>query len=238
MPEMMFPPPEVVKIDENSYRIEQGFVRCFLFIGEEKALLVDAAFGGEDNLKDLIATLTDKPVQLVLTHGDPDHIGYMGNFDKAYLLEEEIPACQEMAAKAGTELCALKEGDHINIGGRFFEVLHVPGHTPGSLALLDRLNRILITGDLVSKMMPVFLFGEGRDYDAYLRTLQKLSMMKVSFDQIYPSHGEFPLTSDYIDKQIAAAEKMRAGELPALDPPMPLPAKMYMDGDVGFYFCM
>ena len=87
-------------------------------------------------------------------------------------------------------------------------------------------------------MMPVFLFGEGRDYNAYLRTLQKLSMMKVSFDQIYPSHGEFPLTSDYIDKQIAAAEKMRAGELPALDPPMPLPAKMYMDGDVGFYFCM
>ena len=96
------------------------------------------------------------------------------------LLEEEFPACQEMAAKAGTELCALKEGDHINIGGRFFEVLHVPGHTPGSLALLDRLNRILITGDLVSKMMPVFLFGEGRDYDAYLRTLQKLPNIMAS----------------------------------------------------------
>lgn len=236
MPEMTFPSPEVVKIDENTYRIEQGFVRCYLFIGEVKALLVDAAFGGEDNLKDLIATLTDKPVQLVLTHGDPDHIGYLGNFEQAYLLGEEFAACQEMAEKTGTELVALKEGDHINIGGRFFEVLHVPGHTPGSLALFDRLNRIIVTGDLVSQMMPVFLFGEGRDLDVYLRTLERLSMMKIQFDQIYPSHGAFPLTADYIDKQLAAAKKLRAGELQPQDPPMPLPAKMYMDGDVGFYF--
>ena len=238
MPEMMMPPPEAVKINENEYRIEQGFVRCYLFIGEEKALLVDAAFGGDVSLKELIATLTDKPVQLVLTHGDPDHIGYMPNFDKAYLTETEFSACQEMAQQAGTELCALKEGDVIDIGGRCFEVLQVPGHTPGSLALLDKKNRIIVTGDLVSKMMPVFLFGPGRDLDAYLNTMERLSGMKDAFDLIYPSHGEFPLTPDYLDKQITAAKKMRAGELPALDPLMPLPAKMYMDGDVGFYFCM
>ena len=128
-----------------------------------------------------------------------------------------------------------EDGDVINIGGRFFEALHVPGHTPGSLAFLDRVNRIIVTGDLVSQMMPVFLFGPGRDLDAYLRSLQRLSAMKGSFDQIYPSHGAFPLTSDYVDKMLAAANKYRAGELPALDPPMPLPAKMYMDGDVGFY---
>ena len=60
MPEMYFPPPEVVKISETEYRFEQGFVRCYLFIGDEKAMLVDAAFGGEDNLKELIASLTDK----------------------------------------------------------------------------------------------------------------------------------------------------------------------------------
>ena len=236
MPEMNFPPPEVVKISETEYRFEQGFVRCYLFIGEEKAMLVDAAFGGEDNLKERVASLTDKPVQLVVTHADPDHIGYIANFDKAYVNEAEFPACREMLKNAGTELCALKEGDVIDIGGRSFEVLQVPGHTPGSIALLDRGNRIIVTGDLISKMLPVFLFGEGRDYDAYLNTMGRLSEMKDAFDLIYPSHGPFPLTPDYIDKQISAAKKMHAGELTQQDPPMPIPAKMYMDGDVGFYF--
>ena len=236
MPEMIMPPPQAEQISENVYRLEQGFVRFFLFIGEEKALLVDAGFGGKENLKELVASLTDKPVQLVLTHADPDHNGYLAEFEQAYMHEAEFPACQEIAQSAGTELCALADGDVINIGGRFFEVLHVPGHTPGSLAFLDRVNRIIVTGDLVSSMMPVFLFGEGRDLDAYLRSLQRLSAMKGSFDQIYPSHGAFPLTSDYVDKMLAAANKYRAGELTAQDPPMPLPAKMYMDGDVGFYF--
>lgn len=236
MPEMMFPPPEVVKISETEYLIEQGFVRCYLFIGEEKAMLVDAAFGGEDNLKELVATLTDKPVQLVVTHADPDHIGYIANFDKAYMNEAEFPAAKEMLKNAGTELCALVEGDVIDIGGRRFEVLQVPGHTPGSIALLDRGNRIIVTGDLVSMTLPVFLFGEGRDYDAYMNTMERLSGMKDSFDRIYPSHGPFPLTTDYIDKQIVAAKKMREGELSPQDPPMPIPAKMYMDSDVGFYF--
>ena len=236
MQEMIMPPPKAEKITETEYYIEQGFVRCTLFIGEEKALLIDAAFGGKESLKELIATLTDKPVQLVLTHADPDHNGYLGEFEQAYMHEAEFPACQELAQSAGTELCALKEGDVIDIGGRCFEVLHVPGHTPGSLAYLDRENRIIVTGDLVSSMMPVFLFGPGRDLDAYMTTMERLSGLKDAFDQIYPSHGAFPLTSDYIDKMIAAANKYRAGELQAQDPPMPLPAKMYMDGDVGFYF--
>ena len=236
MPEMMMPPPEAVKISENVYRIEQGFVRCFLFIGNEKALLVDAGFGGEASLKELIASLTDKPVQLVLTHADPDHNGYLAEFDKAYMHEAEFAACAEIAQDAGTELIALKEGDLIDIGGRTFEVLHVPGHTPGSLAFLDRENRMIVTGDMVSSMMPVFLFGPGRDYDTYLSSMEKLAEMKDAFDEIYPSHGAFPLTAEYADKMVAAAKKYGAGELAAQDPPMPLPAKMYMDGDVGFYF--
>lgn len=236
MPEMMMPPPEAVPISETVYRIEQGFVRCFLFIGSEKALLVDAAFGGEKSLAELVASLTDKPVQLVLTHADPDHNGYIGEFDKAYMHEAEFAACSKIAQKAGTQLCALSDGDVIDIGGRAFTALHVPGHTPGSLAFLDKENRVIVTGDLISSMMPVFLFGPGRDLEAYVSTLERLKGMKDTFDEIYPSHGTFPLPAEYVDKMIAAAEKYRAGEIAPADPPMPLPAKMYMDGDVGFYF--
>lgn len=234
MPEMMIPPPEVVKIRDNEYRIEQGFVRCFLFVGEEEALLVDAGFGGEVSLKEMVASLTDKPVRLVMTHADPDHFGYIDEFDAAYLNAADHPRFRAMSQNTEKELSSIEEGDVIDIGGRSFEVLLVPGHTAGSIALLDRKNRILVTGDLVSTM-PVFLCEEGRDFDAYVLSMERLSKMESEFDLIYPSHGEFPLTPDYIDKLIGAAKKYRDGELTPQDPPMPIPAKMYLDGGIGFY---
>jgi len=42
----------------------------------------------------------------------------------------------------------LHDGDIIDLGGRRLEVICTPGHSPGSMCLLDRQNRILFTGDL------------------------------------------------------------------------------------------
>jgi len=235
MPEMMkMPPMEAVKICENAYRIEQGFVRCLLFVGTERALLVDTGFGGEESLLQLIRTLTDKPVQLVVTHADPDHIGAVAEFDAVYMHKNEIPRYTGMVGTAGPEIHTLEDGEVIDIGGRCFEVLLVPGHTWGSIALLDRGNRIMIPGDLVSTM-PIFLFGEDRDFDAYVASLEKLNGMKSEYDEIYPSHGELPLSPAQIEKLIVAAGKQRAGELPPLEPPFPMPAKMYVYDGAGLY---
>lgn len=47
MPKQQFPPYEPVKISEKFWAIEQGGVRCYLFEGDDMALLVDAGFGGD-----------------------------------------------------------------------------------------------------------------------------------------------------------------------------------------------
>lgn len=235
MPEMMNNLPlEAVKICENTYRIEDNFVRCLLFVGRERALLVDTGFGGKESLKALVETLTNKPIQLVITHADPDHIGAAGEFDTVYMHGDEVPRYTGMTGEGGPKICTLQDGEIIDIGGRRFEALLVPGHTHGSVALLDRANRILIPGDLVSEM-PIFLFGEDRDFDAYMASLEKLLALRDTFDEIYPSHGALPLAPAQIEKLLAAAKKFRAGELLPMEPPFPMPAKMYADDGAGFY---
>ncbi len=227
-------PLKAEKIREDTYRIEDNFVRCLLFIGTERALLVDAGFGGNGSLKQLVGSLTDKPVQLVITHADPDHIGAAVEFDTVYMHKDEVARYIGAAGEKGPAIRTLEDGEVIDIGGRSFEVLLVPGHTRGSIALLDRTGRIIVTGDLVSAM-PIFLFGEDRDFDAYVASMERLSLLKTEFDEIYPSHGDLPLSPGQIDRLLAAAEKQRAGELTPQEPPFPMPAKMYLYEGAGFY---
>ncbi|HZD79408.1 MAG TPA: MBL fold metallo-hydrolase [Actinomycetota bacterium] len=78
------------------------------------------------------------------------------------------PACQP------TRL--LEDGDRVELGDRSFVVLHVPGHTPGSLALWDGSSGVLFTGDTVYADDPV----SGADRDAFHRSLRRLRDLPVS----------------------------------------------------------
>ena len=63
----------VSKIDDDLYVItETKSIHCYLLIGKEKALLIDAGYGYED-IHPLIRQITELPVMLAVTHGDPDH---------------------------------------------------------------------------------------------------------------------------------------------------------------------
>ena len=235
MPEMESPQPlEAVKIAENTYSIEDNGVRSLLFIGEDRALLIDAGFGQAGSLRDVIATLTDKPVRLVISHADPDHIGNIAEFDAIEMHPAEM-AYYALNAKAELRIDPLWEGDVIDIGGRRFEVVLIPGHTYGSIALLDRENRVIATGDSVSAG-PVFMFGDARDIHAYIASMEKLIKLKDSFDTIYPAHGPLPQPPGQIDKALVSARKLLAGELSPSEPPFPLPAKMYMHDGAGFFY--
>lgn len=51
---------------------ETDSVHCYLLLGQQKALLFDVGYGYED-IQPLIRQITDLPVMLVISHGDPDH---------------------------------------------------------------------------------------------------------------------------------------------------------------------
>ena len=70
---------EIIKINDNSWRIEDGFVRMFLLEGSDTALLVDTGATCPE-ARQIAESLTSKPVALLNTHSDPDHVSGNGAF--------------------------------------------------------------------------------------------------------------------------------------------------------------
>lgn len=72
----------------------------------------------------------------------------------------------------------LDEGDMIDLGDRAFEVLHVPGHSPGSIALWDQRSGVLFSGDAVYDG-PLLDEIDTADVDAYIATMHRLRRLPV-----------------------------------------------------------
>ena len=85
----------------------------------------------------------------------------------------------------------MKEGNFINFGNIKLEVFETPGHTPGSICLLNKKERILFSGDTL------FENGIGRTDFSYSNfkqmqaSLSKLNEMKEKglYGEIYSGHG-------------------------------------------------
>ncbi|MDR2610813.1 MAG: MBL fold metallo-hydrolase, partial [Clostridiales Family XIII bacterium] len=191
------------------------------------------------NLRDEIQRLTGLPVVLVNTHADDDHTAANAQLGAAHMHPAELPYYE---AKNGRDAktAPLWDGDVIDIGGRSFEVILIPGHTPGSIALLDAENRVLVAGDSVT-LSPVFLFDpEGyaaiRSVNAFIRSMDRLGARAGEFDTVYPSHGPFPVPPAQIGHLRAAAEKLAAGELDGGEPPFPMLAKLYEHEGAAFFY--
>ncbi len=216
--------------------IEEGgnmVVRMFLFEGGSEALLIDAGFGGGD-LKAFLATLTDKPVRsVVLTHADPDHTGCCGQFERVLMHPAEYDRCRFKNKVDPAAVRPLWEGDRLRVGGRTLEVVLIPGHTPGSIALLDRENRILIGGDSVQSGA-IFMFGEGRNLPAFVASMDKLLSLGDVFDVCYASHGEGTVTRDILPALRQGALDVMAGKIEPQEPPRSMPCRFYDCGRVRF----
>ncbi|WP_119301333.1 MBL fold metallo-hydrolase [Dongia deserti] len=73
----------------------------------------------------------------------------------------------------------VKEGDIIDIGDRHFEVLHLPGHSPGSIGLWEFKTGILFSGDAIYDG-PLLDELPGSDIPAYVATMKRLRELPVT----------------------------------------------------------
>ncbi len=68
------------------------------------------------------------------------------------------------------------EGDLIDLGDRVFEVLHLPGHSPGSIGLWEQRSRTLFSGDAIYDG-PLLDDIPGSDVEAYIATMRRLERL-------------------------------------------------------------
>ena len=140
-------PHEIEEVAPDVYditvrEINGGRYRVFLFDGDTPTL-VDAGFEDTvDAVADAAADLDITPKRLVVTHGDPDHVGGFDGLVDEFDLETWVPE--------GTDLDASHDPDHRysdgDDAGRFTAV-HTPGHTPHHHSLVDEDAGVAVLGD-------------------------------------------------------------------------------------------
>ena len=191
-------------------------VISYLIEGESSALLFDTGNGIGD-IASVVRFLTDKPVKVLNSHSHYDHVGGNHQFENILALDTEYgkahqagyelsavaeevshaALCQELPAdvsvgehhiKPYRANSFIKEGEIIDLGGRQLEVLSIPGHTPDSIALIDRKARLMWTGDTYYSG-PIWLFVAETDLAAYEHTLERLVELQSDVDYLLPAHN-------------------------------------------------
>jgi glyoxylase-like metal-dependent hydrolase (beta-lactamase superfamily II) len=191
-------------------------VISFLLIGAERALLVDTGMGFVP-IRPIVERLTKLPVSVFNTHTHLDHTGgnyefaSVAAFDtplaRARQRDGERASWQSMLAladfrhapPADVDLSSFStrpyvigawvaDGDCIDLGGRVLEVLHTPGHSADSIALLDRKNRMLLTADTFYEG-PILLRNTDSDVAAFARSARRMAALMPDVDWLLPSHN-------------------------------------------------
>ncbi len=183
---------------ENSYILYDETGDC---------LLVDLGSYTVDEKKEVLFFIENnklKPVMIVNTHCHVDHllgnsffknklkVPFAAHADDEFMIERAV----ELGSVFGFEVeeppvpdLYLEEGRDITFGSSSIEIIHVPGHSPGSVALYSSKDAFLIAGDVL------FQGGIGRsdlpggDHDTLIRSIKEKLLVLPPDVTVYSGHG-------------------------------------------------
>ena len=126
--------------------------------------------------------------RILLTHGHIDHAGGAAELKEelgvplegphradGYMLERlaTVGANYGIAARNVTPDRWLDEGDQVSVGGFVFDVLHCPGHSPGSVVFANAGERFAIVGDVLFNGSVGRTDLPGGDHKALIRSIKQ-----------------------------------------------------------------
>ncbi len=191
------------------------FYRCNVWHvrGRDRDLLVDSGMGVV-SLRRWVPAVSERPVLAVASHTHFDHIGCHHEFDERLVhpAEAELlakpgrketladpyvtddiftalpPGPYSSEAYAVTPAPAtrlVEEGAILDLGDRHFQVLHMPGHSPGGIVLFEAASGLLFSGDIIYDG-PLIEDCYHSDPDDYLTSMERLLTLPVT--QVHGGH--------------------------------------------------
>jgi glyoxylase-like metal-dependent hydrolase (beta-lactamase superfamily II) len=109
----------------------------------------------------------------------------------------------------------MKEGDELDLGGKKLDVIHTPGHTPDSVCLLERNERLLFTGDIFYPA-PIYIYSPDSDMNEFIGSFRK--MVRADYDYAMPAHNEAMVEKKVVEDVLNAIEAIKAGKAGAFKP--------------------
>lgn len=215
-------------------------VISYLIVGTKQALLFDTGMGIA-NIHKVVTQLTGKPIVVLNSHTHNDHVGgnslfpFVFGMDTAFTranakgsrdaAQEELGAgmiCGDLPKGFDAKTYSTKpwhislfvhDGFKINLGaGHTLEIIAAPGHTPDAIALFDRENGLLFTGDTYYPG-PIWLFRPETDLDAYDASVKKLAALQPQVKMVLGAHNVPVSDPAVLAKLPAAIEEARAGKV-------------------------
>ncbi len=185
-----------------------GMLACNCsIVGDEEtgeAIVIDP--GDEiERVQEVLAKHKLRAKYIVATHAHIDHVGGLEKLKRAtgaavLMHVSDLPLYQNLAVQA--EWLGLpppgvvdvdqflKEGDALRFGSHVLEVLHTPGHSPGSLSLhLPGKQRRIFSGDTLFQGSVGRWDLWGGSYEEILRSIHSRLLIFPDETPVFPGHG-------------------------------------------------
>jgi len=213
-------------------------VISYLIVGEKRALLFDTGMGISD-IKKVTSELTGLPIIVLNSHTHDDHVGGNWEFADVYGMDTDFTRKNAMGSQEDAQaevtpdqICGalpagfdpktyatrpwkitsvILDGDRLDLGGRKLEVVATPGHTPDAIALIDRGNGLLFTGDTYYPA-PIWLFRPETNLVAYAASIRRLAALAPQVKLVLGAHN-IPVASPAVLGQLVSAfDRVQSGK--------------------------
>jgi glyoxylase-like metal-dependent hydrolase (beta-lactamase superfamily II) len=222
--------------------VEPRHAECvisYLIEGSDRAILLDTGMGVGD-IAALASQLTSAPITVINSHAHWDHIGDNWRFAEIAIHEAESALLGEGVDTAtlkrwfapehlrgplppGFDLDTfsiapsqatrfLNEGDVVDLGDHSLSVLHLPGHSPGGIGLLDSSSGWLFSTDVAYPSV-LYAYGSDADFAIYRNTMRRLADLVPDLTGVSGSHDGISMPPAMLIDMADALDSIAAGRM-------------------------
>ena len=177
---------EISQLKNTTWIIETSdHATMYIIEGNEKALLIDTGTKC-DSLDEIVRRITQKPLQVVITHAHHDHAGNIGFFNEIYLHPADTVLLQK---NYQGKVNFVEDGYVFDLGGKKIEVRHMPAHTPGSIVLIDKETGSCYTGDAFGSGQVWLQLRPYAPMSTYIASCDRMiKLMEEGISELYCGH--------------------------------------------------